>query len=59
MNHTSLKTVLHKFKQIVDFKTRRDNMLDLVITNSPNVYKDVAGAPSIDGLQVQEGGQWR
>lgn len=44
-NHTSLKTVLPKFKQIVDFKTRGENMLDLVYTNSPDAYKAIPRSP--------------
>lgn len=38
-NHTSLKTVLPKFKQYVDFETRGENTLDLVYTNTPEAYK--------------------
>ncbi|XP_059825173.1 uncharacterized protein LOC132393795 [Hypanus sabinus] len=38
-NHTSLKTVFPKFLQYVDFKTRADNTLDLVYTNTPQAYK--------------------
>ena len=38
-NHTSLKAVSPKFKQVVDFQTRGENMLDLLYTNSPDAYK--------------------
>lgn len=38
-NHTSLKSVLPKCKQYVDFETRGENTLDLVYTNTPEAYK--------------------
>ena len=38
VNFTNLKTVFPKFKQVVDFKTRGENMLELVYKNSPEAY---------------------
>ena len=38
-HHSSLKAVFPKFKQVVDFQTRGENMLELVYTNSPDAYK--------------------
>lgn len=38
-NHISLKTVFPRFKQYVDFKTRGENILDLVYSNTAEAYK--------------------
>ena len=40
-NHISLKTVLPGFKQYVDFKTRGENILDLVYSNTAEAYKAI------------------
>lgn len=40
-NHAGLKTMLPKFKQFVDLKTRGENILDLVCMNFPDAYKAI------------------
>ena len=40
-NHINLKTVLPGFKQYVNFKTRGENILDLVYSNTAEAYKAI------------------